>query len=202
MIGSVSVITKEQRAARVLWQAWTSGRPLEALDPELRPADAEHGYAIRRALDELAGQAVGWKIAATSKAGQEHIGAPGPMVASRFVDFGRVGLPSLVADGMCGGHFVTGPSITNWRSLDLQRQAVRIRCNGEERSVGSGANVMGDPRGALAWMANEVLMRGWSLRAGEIVLTGASAPPIAVHAGDALEAVFEGLGKVEVSFLE
>jgi 2-keto-4-pentenoate hydratase len=51
-------------------------------------------------------------------------------------------------------------------------------------------------------MANEVLMRGWSLRAGEIVLTGASAPPIAVHAGDALEAVFEGLGKVEVSFLE
>jgi 2-keto-4-pentenoate hydratase len=63
------------------------------------------------------------------------------------------------------------------------------------------ANVMGDPREALRWMAGEVLSRGWPLRAGDIVLTGASAPPVAVGARDRLEAVFDGLGSVEVEFV-
>ena len=36
----------------------------------------------------------------------------------------------------------------------------------------------------------------------DIVLTGASVPPVAVHAGDALEAVFDGLGAVEVEFVQ
>lgn len=253
-----------QRAAERLWHAWTSGRPLEALPPDLRPEDLNAGYAIQRALDHLAGPAAGWKIAATSKPGQEHLGASGPMVGrlyeaqrqtsgttlsvremrmrsaepefafvfgedlraranplsldevlaaveslvlavevpdSRYVDFTSVGVASLVADAMCGGHFITGPSVADWRSLDLRGQQARLLCGGEERSAGTGSSVMGDPREALAWMANEVLGRGWSLRAGEIVITGAAAPPIRVQAGDRLQAVFDGLGTVEVEFV-
>lgn len=253
------------RAAAELWQAWSSGRPLDALAPDLRPGDLDEGYAIQRALDELAGPAAGWKIAATSKAGQDHLGATGPMVGrlyerqrrepgsalsvsamrmrsaepefafvlasdlapgielpgledvlaaigslvlaievpdSRFSDFTQAGVPSLAADAMCGGYFITGPVITDWRSLDLAAQSARLLCNGDEVSAGSGANVLGDPREALRWMAGEVLGRGWPLRAGEIVLTGASAAPIAVHAGDRVEAVFDGLGSVEVEFVQ
>jgi 2-keto-4-pentenoate hydratase len=254
-----------RRAAETLWRAWTSGSPLDALAPELRPGTVAEGYAVQRALDELAGPATGWKIAATSKAGQAHIGADGPLVGrlyesehrpsgsalsvrtmrmrsaepefafvlasdlnrgrgkltvedvlaavgsmvlavevpdSRFVDFKQAGVPSLIADGMCGGHFVTGPSIEGWRSLDLREQPARVLCNGDERSAGRGANVMGDPRSALAWMANEVLDRGWPLREGDIIITGASAPPIPVQAGDDLEAVFDGLGTVSVRFVQ
>jgi 2-keto-4-pentenoate hydratase len=77
-----------------------------------------------------------------------------------------------------------------------------VLCNGDERSAGRGANVMGDPRSALAWMANEVLDRGWPLREGDIIITGASAPPIPVQAGDDLEAVFDGLGTVSVRFVQ
>lgn len=252
------------RAAAELWQAWASGRALDALPPDLRPGDLDEGYAVQRALDELAGPAAGWKIAATSKAGQDHLGASGPMVGrlyeaqrrdpgsalsvsamrmrsaepefafvlasdlaprggalsleevlaavgslvlaievpdSRFSDFTKVGVPSLAADAMCGGYFITGPSIADWRSLDLASQPARLLCAGREVSAGSGANVLGDPREALRWMAGEVLSRGWPLRAGDIVLTGASAAPVAVHAGDALEAVFDGLGSVEVEFV-
>lgn len=259
-------MTEEElrRAAEELWTAWTSGRPLEALAPDLCPRDVDEGYAVQRALDALAGPTAGWKIAATSEAGQAHLGASGPMVGrlyeaqrrpsgsalsvsgmrmrsaepefafvlardvepgealgiddvltavdrvvlaievpdSRFVDFTQVGLPSLVADAMCGGHFITGPSLANWRSLDLPAQPARLRCGEREVSAGQGANVMGDPRAALHWMAGEVLTRGWPLRAGEIILTGASAPPIPVHAGDRIEALFDGLGSVEVGFVE
>lgn len=254
-----------RRAAHELWQAWSSGRPLDALPPDLRPLDLDEGYAIQRALDDLAGPVAGWKIAATSKAGQEHLGAAGPMVGrlyrdqmrrsgstlsvsgmrmrsaepefafvlaedlqrsddgptvdevlgavgelvlaievpdSRFVDFTQVGVSLLAADAMCGGHFVTGPSVADWRSVDLADQAVRLRCGGREVSAGQGANVMGDPRAALRWMAGEVLSRGWPLRAGDIILTGASAPPIPVRAGDIVEAVFDGLGSLEVRFVE
>lgn len=254
-----------QRAAQAVWRAWTDGQPLDALAPDVRPADIAEGYAVQRSLDELAGPATGWKIAATSTAGQEHLGASGPMIGrlyerqhrtpgsalavsgmrmrsaepefafvlardlkesaggltveevmaaveslvlavevpdSRFVDFSAVGVPSLIADAMCGGYFVTGPSIEDWRSLDLAEQTARMLCNGEERSAGRGANVMGDPRGALRWMANEALRRGWRLKAGDIVLTGASSPPIPVHAGDTVEAIFDGLGTVPVRFVE
>ena len=254
-----------RRAAQALWQAWTDEQPLAALAPDVRPRDPAEGYAVQRALDELTGPSAGWKIAATSRAGQDHLGATGPMVGrlyerqrrpsgsalavsgmrmrsaepefafvlardlewseqpltveevlagveslvlaievpdSRFVDFSAVGVPSLVADAMCGGYYITGPSIEHWRSLDLSEQAARMLCNGEERSAGLGANVLGDPRGALTWMANEGLGRGWPLKAGDIVLTGASSPPIPVHAGDAVEAIFDGLGTVAVRFVE
>ena len=253
-----------QEAAGMLWRAWSSGRGLDALPLDVRPGNLEEGYAIQRALDDLAGPAAGWKIAATSKAGQDHLGASGPMVGrlyqaqlreagsalpvsgmrmrsaepefafllaedraprpeapsldevlaavgalvlaievpdSRFSDFSRVGVPSLAADAMCGGYFITGPSIADWRSLELASQPARLRCAGREVSAGSGANVLGDPREALRWMAGEVLGRGWPLRAGDIVLTGASAAPVAVQAGDALEAVFDGLGSVDVDFV-
>jgi 2-keto-4-pentenoate hydratase len=250
---------KIQEAAATLWQAWSSGRALDALPPDLRPADLDEGYAVQRALDDLAGPAAGWKIAATSKAGQDHLGASGPMVGrlyelgrretgsslsvsgmqmrsaepefafvlaedvasaddvldavdslvlaievpdSRFSDFTQVGVPSLAADAMCGGFFITGPSVDGWRSLDLASQPARLICDGREVSAGSGAAVLGDPREALRWMAGEVLSRGWSLRAGDIVLTGASAPPVPVHAGDALEAVFDGLGSAQVEFVQ
>jgi 2-keto-4-pentenoate hydratase len=254
-----------QEAAATLWRAWSSGLALDALPPALRPDSLDDGYAIQRALDDLAGPAAGWKIAATSKAGQEHLGATGPMVGrlyeaqrrqagsalsvsgmrmrsaepefafvlaedvlpggdrpsvdeilsavdalvlaievpdSRFTDFTQVGVPSLAADAMCGGHFIVGPSVTDWRSLDLAGQPARLERASRVVSAGSGANVLGDPREALRWMAEEVLGRGWPLRAGDIVLTGASAAPVAVHAGDALEAVFDGLGSVEVEFVQ
>jgi 2-keto-4-pentenoate hydratase len=253
-----------QRAAEVLWEAWSSGQPLPSLPEELRPRDLAEGYVIQRALDDLAGRPAGWKIAATSPAGQRHLGADGPMVGrlyemqrrpsgsvlsvgamqmrsaepefafrfgaevsagdrgalgvddvleavdslvlaievpdSRFADFTAVGVPSLAADAMCGGYFLLGPAIEDWRALDLPSQAARLAVGGEEVSSGSGAAVLGDPRAALAWMAHQVLDHGWELRKGDIVLTGASAPPIPVHAGDEVVAEFEGLGSLEVRF--
>ena len=44
--------------------------------------------------------------------------------------------------------------------------------------VGHGKNVLGDPRVALAWLANELRALGITLRAGEVVTTGTCHPPL------------------------
>ncbi len=67
-------------AARLLWQHWSAGTALDALPQGLRPATRAEGHAIQARLPQVAGcGVVGWKIAATSAAGQAHIGVSGPL---------------------------------------------------------------------------------------------------------------------------
>lgn len=74
-----------QQAATLLWRAWRDGRVLEALPDDYRPWIMDDGYAVQAALAALSKQAtVGWKIAATSAAGQKHIGVDGP-IAGRLL---------------------------------------------------------------------------------------------------------------------
>lgn len=69
-----------QAASDLLWSHWQEGRRLAALPPDLKPATRQEGYAIQAVLERRsAGPLFGWKIAATSKAGQKHIGVDGPM---------------------------------------------------------------------------------------------------------------------------
>jgi 2-keto-4-pentenoate hydratase len=58
--------------------------------------------------------------------------------------------------------------------------------------------VLGDPRVALAWCANELRALGITLRAGEIVTTGTCCTPLPIQAGDLFAADFGALGKVSV----
>jgi 2-keto-4-pentenoate hydratase len=71
-------------AAWMLWRLWSSGETITALPPTLRPATLEDGWRIQRAMDVHAGPPAGWKIAATSAAGQAHIGADGPLAGRLY----------------------------------------------------------------------------------------------------------------------
>ena len=248
-------------AAGVLWGAWSAGRRIADLPADCRPASLDEGYAIQRAAAERSGSGtIGWKIAATSKAGQAHIGVDRPLAGrllevkayrdgdripagslhmgvaeaefafrlgrdlpagdaprsvdevmdavaalhvaieipdSRFDDFAAAGAPQLVADFACAEFFVLGPAAPDgWRDVDLVSHPVAFRVNGAEVSTGSGANVLGDPRIALAWLANDRAERGEPLRAGEVVTTGTCVIPAPVGPGDELEADFGPLGTV------
>ena len=67
-------------AATLLWGHWTASTRIPELPEHCRPADRSDGYAIQAAVAELSGQrVVGWKIAATSRVGQAHIGVDGPL---------------------------------------------------------------------------------------------------------------------------
>ena len=71
----------------------------------------------------------------------------------------------------------------NWRALDLVEERPVITLRGKQ-FIGHGKNVLGDPRIALTWLANELRQLGVTLRAGEVVTTGTCHPPLPIQSGD------------------
>jgi 2-keto-4-pentenoate hydratase len=253
-----------EAASRTLQDHWRAGTKLDALDPSMRPRDRFEGYAIQAELAHMSRTNLfGWKIAATSEAGQKHINVKGPMAGrilretviadagtasmhgnamrvaepefcfrmardlaprsapytvqqvldsvatlhpaieipdSRFKDFVSAGEAQLIADNACAHLFVLGAATSaDWRARDLIDERPTITLRGKTY-VGHGRNVLGDPRAALAWLANELRALGLTLRAGEVVTTGTCHPPLAIASGDHVVADFGVLGKVSVGF--
>ncbi|MDD2104452.1 2-keto-4-pentenoate hydratase [Pseudomonas putida] len=69
-----------QRGADVLWDAWQTGTVIEGLSDDDKPGTRSEAYAIQATLEYRSMQPLaGWKIAATSLAGQRHINVSGPL---------------------------------------------------------------------------------------------------------------------------
>jgi len=67
-------------AGAILWQNWRERTRIDELPAECRPKDRAAGYSAQKEIVAFSGQdVVGWKIAATSPAGQKHIGVDGPL---------------------------------------------------------------------------------------------------------------------------
>jgi 2-keto-4-pentenoate hydratase len=77
---------------------------------------------------------------------------------------------------------------------------VVLEKNDEEVASATGAAVLGDPARAVAWLANKLAEHNQDLKAGEVVLPGSMTPLYHVGAGDRVEAHFDALGSVSVSF--
>ncbi len=122
------------------------------------------------------------------------------VVDDRWVDYKRVDTPSLIADDFFNAACVLGPPNTAWRTLDLTTVVGRTRINGAEVGSGRGADVMGHPMTALAWLADTLAARGLMLRAGDVVLTGSVVETRWVSRGDAVVASLSGLGEASVRF--
>lgn len=251
-------------ASQILRDHWRDGEKLAALPEHVRPRTRADGYAIQAELEKHTRHDLfGWKIAATSEAGQRHINVAGPMAGrilaesvlpdggtasmagnamrvaepefafrmardlppreapysvdevlaavatlhpaieipdSRFADFVGAGEAQLIADNACAHLFVLGPATSaDWRAIDLIEERPRIDLSGQQY-VGHGKNVLGDPRLALAWLANELRALGLTLHAGEVVTTGTCHAPLPITSGDAIRADFGALGRVSVRF--
>jgi 2-keto-4-pentenoate hydratase len=258
-------IDQQRRASELLWEYWQQGRKLAALPADVRPRDRDEGYAIQALLEQRSSAPLfGWKIAATSQAGQAHIGVDGPIAGrllaerihesgdsmsvvgnemrvaepefafrmgrdleprtqpytvpevldavaslhpalevpdSRYEDFVRAGAAQLIADNACAHRFVLGAATgANWRALDLIEHAVTAEVAGQAPRHGKGINVLGDPRQALTWLANELSRLSITLRRGQVITTGTCMVPLAIAAGDRVVADFGVLGTVSVSF--
>lgn len=67
-------------AAQLIWQHWQAGTTLSDIPAPIKPQNRAQGYAAQAALPQVSGrQVLGWKIAATSAAGQQHINVGGPL---------------------------------------------------------------------------------------------------------------------------
>ena len=251
-------------ASKTLHDHWRAGTKFAGLDDGLRPHDRIDGYAIQAEIEKYSSESLfGWKIAATSEAGQKHINVDGPMAGrilaetviadggtasmagnemrvaepefafrmradlparstpytlqqvldavdtlhpaiempdSRFKDFVGAGAAQIIADNACAHLFVLGPpAVSDWRALDLVEERPVVTLRGQQ-FIGHGKNVLGDPRLALTWLANELRQLGVTLRAGQVVTTGTCHPPLPIQSGDVFAADFGAIGKVSVRF--
>jgi 2-oxo-3-hexenedioate decarboxylase/2-keto-4-pentenoate hydratase len=95
---------------------------------------------------------------------------------------------------------VLGTPVARSSAPNLLEVVGRAVINGVEVGRGTGADVLGHPHNALAWLANHLAADGKGLRAGQIVLTGSLVKTVWLKAGDKAMMALEGLGRVEVNF--
>lgn len=262
-----SVIDKSVLSASdILWKHWMACERMDALPEEVRPRTREEGYAIQQLLEgRSAKPIVGWKLAATSPAGQAHIGVDGPLAGrilaerliepggtcpfsnnlmqvaelefafrmdrtlgpraaaysveevlgavgslhlaievpdSRYNAFERAGAPQLIADNACANYFAIGPATQDWRAIDLAAHEVTGFVDDGPPQRGIGSNVLGDPRLALQWLANELSQLGIALEAGQTVSTGTCVVPMAIAPGSRVRGDFGLLGTIALNIAD
>lgn len=105
----------------------------------------------------------------------EHIRACMPameIVDNRYGDLRSTPVAVMIADDFFHAACVLGPETDAWRGLDLAAAEGRTTIDGALAGSGVGAEVMGHPFEAVAWLANALAERGEGLRAGQLVLCG------------------------------
>jgi len=110
------------------------------------------------------------------------------------------GLPTLhaaVADFGANVAFIDGPSIDNWKSIDLANINVTASSSGTQTNSGTGAAVLGNPLNSLLWLHNALLQQNLRLQRGDWVSTGTCLGVIAAVAGASVDVLFEGCGEMQ-----
>ena len=123
------------------------------------------------------------------------------IVDDRYAHWETLGAPTLIADDFFAAGIVLGRPVARAAVPDLLQVEGRTLINGREVGRGTGADVLGHPHNALAWLANHLASQGTALRAGEIVMTGSLVRTVWLQAGDEATMEFSGLGNVQVAFV-
>ncbi len=254
---------KIRDAADFLLTLWREQKRCAALPEALQPRSRAEAYRMQAHHEVVSAEPLaGWKIAATSVAGQKHIGVDGPLAGryiaervvasggaipfganhmrvaeiefafrvgrdlpprfqsysedevfdavasahpaieipdSRFDHFETVGAAALIADNACANWMAIGSAMPEaWRSMDLAAFGPVGHVNDKPAVQGKGANVLGSPRIAMTWIANELSGLGVTLREGQFVTTGTCLVPMAISQGDTVTGDFGVLGTITV----
>jgi len=123
------------------------------------------------------------------------------LVDDRYVAFPELSAPLLIADDFFNAGVVLGPEVTDWRGLDLEEIVGVMEIDGAESGRGRGADILGHPMNALAWLAEHRAAIGRPLRAGSFVMLGSVVKTVHFEAPAAVRIAFDGLGEASVTFI-
>ena len=184
-------------------QVFESGTTVPSAYNRMRVAEPEFAFAMAQDLPPQVAPYTQQQVMAA-------VGSLHPALEipdSRLEPFTAAGEAQLLADNACARHFVLGPAAPDvWRDLDLSSYPVHARVEHENQLKytrdGTGGNVLGDPRIALTWLANQLSSLGITLQKGHVVTTGTCMVPLELQPGDSASADFGPLGRIEMIFSE
>ncbi len=184
-------------------QVFESGATVPSDGNRMRVAEPEFAFTMAHDLTPQAAPYTQQQVMATVASLHPALEVPD----SRLEPFTAAGEAQLLADNACARHLVLGPTAPDvWRDLDLSTYPVQARVqHGNQLKYtrdGTGANVLGDPRIALTWLANQLSTLGITLEKGHVVTTGTCMVPLELQPGDSASADFGPLGRVEMIFSE
>ena len=122
------------------------------------------------------------------------------VVEDRYADYGALSTPTLIADDFFSAGVVLGAAVPGFDPHALDACRARMLIDGAEVGSGVGADVLGHPLEALAWLATSAAGRGEALRAGEFVMLGSLVATNWVEAGQEVVIENDPLGAVAVRF--
>jgi len=83
--------------AKLIWKSWNEGKKLDSLSERMKPNSRKEAYKIQEQIEIISeNKILGWKIAATSKDGQNHIGVSGPLAGRIFKDKAKIPNSNLI----------------------------------------------------------------------------------------------------------
>lgn len=121
------------------------------------------------------------------------------IVDSRIQDW-KISLRDTVSDNASSGLYVLGGKPTKLEDINLELVGMALYQNGEVSNTGVGAAALGNPATCVAWLANRLADYDITLKAGEVILSGALSGMVAANPGDNFVARFAHLGQVSVNF--
>jgi 2-keto-4-pentenoate hydratase len=116
------------------------------------------------------------------------------IVDSRIADW-KITFADTVADNGSSAYYVIGNEAKRLDGLDLYTCGMAMTVNGQIVSLGAGAACLGHPLNAALWLVQTLAGFGDGLQAGDVILTGALGPMVALKPGDVVEAQVGGLGR-------
>lgn len=184
-------------------QVLDNGATVPSAGNRMRVAEPEFAFAMAQDLPPQAAPYTQQQVMAAVASLHPALEVPD----SRMEPFTAAGEAQLLADNACARHFVLGPAAPDvWRDLDLSTYPVHAQVEHNNTLQytrdGTGGNVLGDPRIALTWLANQLSALGITLQKGHVVTTGTCMVPLELQAGDSISADYGPLGRVHMIFSE
>lgn len=104
----------------------------------------------------------------------------------------------LIADNCWNEGAVLGAPVHAWQDFDLAAVRGVATINGRQVGEGRGADAMGHPLDAVAWLADHLASDRRGLLRDEVVITGSIVTTKTVAAGDVVRFDLDELGSVEL----
>jgi 2-keto-4-pentenoate hydratase len=157
-------------------------------------AAVEAEFVVRLGTDALPSKTNWTPIEARDLVAEFHVGIE--TAGSPLATINDLGPAVVISDFGNNAGLIVGPEVTNWR--DLMPNQLASETIVEEKRVGTGtaASIPGGPLAGLAFALNRCASRGFPLKAGQFVSTGATTGVHEIRSGQSARVVFAGVAEL------